>query len=50
MGGTALRAVTTYPTISRQGEVVDFFFNCLCGIGSGTQGVKRPRASDWQRR
>ena len=41
MGGTGLRAVTTYPTIPRQGEVVDFFFNCLCGIGRGTEGVQR---------
>ena len=32
MSGTGLRAVTTYPTVSRQDEVGDFFFNCLCGI------------------
>ena len=26
MGGTGLRAVTTYPTISRQDKVSDFYF------------------------
>ena len=38
MRGTGLRAVTTYPTVSRQDEVGDFFFNCLCGIGRGKEG------------
>ena len=50
MSGTGLRAVTTYPTVSRQDEVGDFFFNCLCGIGRGKGGVKLPRVTDGQRR
>ena len=50
MRGTGLRAVTTYPTVSRQDEVGDFFFNCLCGIGRGKEGVKLPRVTDGQGR
>ena len=47
MRGTGLRAVTTYPTISRQDKVSDFYFNCLCGTGrllgatGGREGLSR---------
>ena len=50
MGGTGLRAVTTYPTISRQGKVSDFYFICLCGTRQLLEGVQRPHVSDGQRR
>ena len=50
MSGTGLRAVTTYPTISRQDKVSDFYFNCLCGTGHLLEGVQRPHVSDGQRR
>jgi len=41
IGGTALRAVTTYPTLFGQDEVSDFHSNCLCASGRGTEGVQR---------
>ena len=50
MRGTGLRAVTTYPTSSRQDKVSDFYFNCLCGTGHLLEGVQRPHVSDGQRR
>ena len=50
MRGTGLRAVTTYPTISRQDKVSDFYFNCLCGTRHLLGGVQRPHVSDGQRR
>ena len=50
MRGTGLHAVTTYPTISRQDKVSDFYFNCLCGTGHLLEGVQRPHVSDGQRR
>ena len=50
LAGTGLRAVTTYPTISRQDKVSDFYFNCLCGTGHLLEGVQRPHVSDGQRR
>ena len=50
MRGTGLRAVTTYPTISRLDKVSDFYFNCLCGTGHLLEGIQRPHVSDGQRR
>ena len=41
IGGTALRSVTTYPTLFGQDEVSDFHSNCLCASGRGTEGVQR---------
>ena len=39
MGGTGLRAVTTYPTSFRAYEVWDYNFNRLCGLGHLLEGV-----------
>ena len=50
MGGTGLRAVTTYPTSFRAYEVWDYNFNRLCELGHLTKGFQRPHVSDGQRR
>ena len=50
MRGTGLRAVTTYPTVSRQDEVGDFFFNCLCGLGHLPKAGQWLRVTDGERR
>ena len=50
MGGTGLRAVTTYPTSFRAYEVWDYNFNRICGLGHLTQGFQRPHVSDGRRR
>ena len=38
MGGTGLRAVAIYPTISRQGEVVDFSSTVSAESAAGRKG------------
>ena len=50
MGGTGLRAVTTYPTSFRAYEVWDYNFNRLCGLGHLPKAGQRLRVTDGRRR